>query len=90
MSYGPKTMCITLEATLGRRNSLSPTGSRLYPHLNLIGFCQIFPIGIFSPNYFFVKIHFFLLSKHEEKCIKISPKEQIFKLNFFLDEICST
>lgn len=49
MRYKPQRIHTTLEATLRRRNSLSPTGTRVYLHLNLIGFYQIVPLVLFSP-----------------------------------------
>lgn len=49
MSYWPKTMCTALEATLERRNSLSPTGTRVYLHLNIIEFLSDFPHHAFFP-----------------------------------------
>ena len=54
MRYQPKTMQTTLEVkvTLGRSNSLVYSGIRVYLHLNLIGFCQIFPIVHFFPALF--------------------------------------
>lgn len=55
MRHRPKPMSTTLEATLGRKNSLSPTGTRVYVHLNLVGFCQIFPIFLFSSALFLYK-----------------------------------
>ena len=48
-------VCTILEATLGRRNSLSPTATRVYVPLSLIRFCQIVPIIHFFPTLFLCK-----------------------------------
>ena len=47
MSCSPQTMYTTLEATLRRRNSLSPTGTKATLHLNLIDFVRFIPLCIF-------------------------------------------
>ena len=53
MSHKSKTTCITLEATLERRNSLSPTGTRVYLHLNVNEFLSDFPYcALFYPALF--------------------------------------
>ena len=54
-------MYTTLEATLRRRNSLSPTGTKANLHLNLIGFCQIYPtVHFFFPALFLYEIFLLL------------------------------
>lgn len=58
MRYRPKTMCTTLEAAFGRRDSLPPTGTRVYLQLQFIGLCQISPIILsFFLHYFYIEMH---------------------------------
>lgn len=91
MSCSPKTTYTTLEATLRRRNRLSPTGTKVNLHWNLIGFCQIYPtVHFFSCT---ISVWNFTSPSCPPKRGKIyqtSLKKYTLKLNFFVEEICST
>lgn len=82
-------MYTTLEATLERKNSLSPTGTRVYLHLNLIEFLSDFPHDSFFFSLCTIAVRKLTSPSYLPKRGKMYQVnlEQILKLNFFMDEI---